>query len=182
MGTAGRAGEMMFKFLSKERLYPLDDFPQSSPGAPCPTVIATDYSTHVIFYLHDLPVGWDGKSVRPVDLKSEGSVAILTLENCFAHQFGPPGDEDISGHPLYSQGLGPYGAFRVERSRWLAELEQRNSVHPYHKKAKFLANKVHYIFTFHDSTLEAIASGFNIRSVKGSIKEVAARILEGIDG
>ncbi len=92
-----------------------------------------------------------------------------------------PNDEAISGHPLYAKGLKPYGAYRVEESRWLAELGKRNSVHPYHEKSKFLAGKTHYIFTFHDSTLEAIAKDFSVSFDEGSIKSVATRVLEGID-
>ena len=64
----------------------------------------------------------------------------------------------MGGHPLIKNGLKYYSVHKVMNSSWIAELEKQNSVHPQHNKDFFLTDKHHYIFTFHDSTFELIAT------------------------
>lgn len=71
-------------------------------------------------------------------------------------QFGSPNDEALGGHPLVRLGLKHYQIHRIDNSPWLAELEQRNAIHPRHDKQRFLEDAIHYVFTFQDSTLECI--------------------------
>lgn len=71
-------------------------------------------------------------------------------------QFGSPNDEALGGHPLIGLGLKHYQIHRIDNSPWLAELEQRNAIHPRHDKRLFIKDAVHYVFTFQDSTLECI--------------------------
>ena len=82
--------------------------------------------------------------------------------------FGPPNDEAFVGHPLASRGLGPYRAYRIERSSWLRRLERMNSVHPYHDPERFWT-LTHFVFAFHDSTFECIAQSFSIEVVPGPL-------------
>lgn len=53
-------------------------------------------------------------------------------------------------------GLKHYQIHRIDNSPWLAELEQRNAIHPQHDKQRFPEDAIHYVFTFQDSTLECI--------------------------
>lgn len=165
--------------LFAETLIEIPDFPQSCTGAPLPLVMASEDVVALIFYLQRKPAEWDGQP-RSVNSASTSDVAIVTFGFCYVHSFGPPNDEAIAGHPLYHQGLKSYSAFQVLNSHWIAELEQRNAVHRNHSKSRFLANKNHYIITFHDSTFECIAKDYRIEIVSGSIDETAARIVPNI--
>ena len=163
----------MFSQNPKEKVTPLEGFPQSAPGAPCPAVVATENSLAVLFYLHSVDPKWDGTSVRIVDINSVGEPsAIVVFNGPTVHSFGPPNDEAFSGHRLASIGLKPYGAFEVLNSSWIQELEKMNSVHPYHDREHFLADKRHFILTFHDSTFECIAQGYRVEYPVGTIQQI----------
>jgi hypothetical protein len=90
-------------------------------------------------------------------------------------QFGPPNDEAFNGHPLYKKGLKPYGVYEIKNSTWIGYFEKMNSVHPYHKKEYFERYK-HFIFSFHDTTLEVIAEHYEIETINGSIKKAISII------
>jgi len=120
----------------------LKDFPQQSVGAPVPLLLADD-----------------GELVLAYLLESEtDEVAIVEFERIRAHYFGPPNDEALSGHPLYKKGLRFYGVYEVRNSSWVRALERMNRVHPNHRPGMF-SDYRHFIFTFHDTTLECIATG-----------------------
>ncbi len=160
--------------MSSEAVVELKDFPQSSVGAPCPAIVATERALCVIFYAEPLEPGWDGKTTRMVDPESaDEPVVLVRFERPSAHLFGPPSDEIFSGHRLSSKGLEPYGAFEVLNSDWIRQLEEMNSVHPYHDKARYVEGKRHFILTFHDSTFECVARGFEVEFPSGSLKQVA---------
>ena len=151
----------MYEADSNDRVEELKEFPQSSVGAPIPTVIASEHKVAVAYYLNDTPENWDGSFVKVVDaVTSDEPLAIVVFELCFAHYFGPPNDEAFSGHPLASKGLEPYGSFEILNSSWIRKLEQMNSVHPYHNKEQYLSNKRHIALTFHDSIFECITKEF----------------------
>src|SRR5690606_37185003 len=121
------------------------------------------------FYLKDTPEGWDGTSVRVVSYTTERPIAIVEFAVCYDLMFGAPNDEAFQGHPLANRGLDPYGAFEVQNSSWIRQLERMNSVHPYHKPERFWTRR-HFIFTFHDSTFECVADGFQVEETFGSIE------------
>jgi hypothetical protein len=89
---------------------------------------------------------------------ADDAVAVIRFPLVHIFQFGEPNDEALRGHPLSKSGLQFYSVQRVENSPWLQELERRNSLHPQHDRDRFLEDKVHYIFTFQDSTLECVAT------------------------
>jgi hypothetical protein len=144
-------------------LVPLSDVPQSSVGAPIPTVVAGEHAVALFYY---------GEAVGT---NSESSV-IVQFHSCFAHYFGPPNDEALSGHPLYGRGLRPYGSFEVQHSSWLRFLERMNSVHPQHDCDRFLAGRRHFALTFHDSIFECIAKGYIVEASEESISELVSRV------
>jgi hypothetical protein len=150
-------------------------------GAPLPSVVATEQQTFLIYYLQDVPPGWDGTSVRVVGPDSDGErVAIISFKRCIAHMFGPPNDEAFEGHPLAKFGLHPHGVFRIENSSWVRTLEQMNAVHPHHKPETILSLS-HYIFAFHDSTFECIASAYKIDVHEASIRNALGRLVMAMD-
>lgn len=87
----------------------------------------------------------------------DDAVVIITFPMAYVFTFGAPNDEALGGHPLGKNGLQFYSVHRVDESSWIQELARRNSIHPRHDQSRFLAEKVHYIFTFQDQTLECIA-------------------------
>lgn len=107
-----------------------------------------------------LRVGYIGRDANaPDDLR----VVVVSFVRPYAHMFGPPNDEALDGHPLWGRGLGFYGAFRVVDSSWIRGLVKMNSVHERHDP-KVFERFEHYILTFHDSTLECVAEGFDFET------------------
>jgi hypothetical protein len=91
--------------------------------------------------------------------------------------FGPPNDEAFTGHPLASRGLEPYAVFEVEQSSWIRQLERMNAVHPNHKPELFASYR-HFVFAFHDSTFEAVADGFEVQLMSGSMRSAVSKMVE----
>jgi hypothetical protein len=128
----------------------LTSLPQCDVGAPLPQVVANDYRLLLAY----LPRQEDSEA-------STEAYSVVRFSGPQAHFFGPPNDEAISGHPLYSKGLEPYACYRVVNSSWIRSLERMNSVHPMHKAERY-DRLSHYIFTFHDSTFECVADSFEV--------------------
>ena len=126
--------------MSDERAIVLSEWPLPDVGAPMPVTVADDCSLFVRYFTNT------------------GKVAVVHFPLCSVFTFGSPNDEALAGHPLYGRGLEFYAVHRVENSSWIARLEQQNSVHPHHEKKWFLENKKHFVFTFHDSTLECVVN------------------------
>jgi hypothetical protein len=167
----------MFGFPPKEKLQRLTDLPQSSVGAPCPLVFATEHALYVTFYLNDVDPTWDGTTVKVVGPHTTNEPSIIVkFDRVTAHYFGMPNDEGISGHHLYPLGLEPYSYYTVLNSSWRDELEKMNKVHPYHKKAHYDDIK-HFIFTFHDTTLEVFARTYSAEITNLPLKENMERII-----
>jgi len=173
----------MLSLGSSEKVVPLDNFPQSSVGAPCPGLIATEQALVVVFYLEEHDPAWDGTWVKVDGLESSGEpCAIVHFELASIHTFGPPNDEAFSGHRLAKKGLEPYGAFEVLSSEWVAQLEKMNSVHPMHNRERFLNGKRHFILTFHDSVFECVAKGYTVELASGSVKEQLIAAAQKLNG
>jgi len=130
---------MMFQ-KNKDKVKILADWPQPETGAPEPSV----YSNESKFVL------------RYFTARENTALIHFPLVNVF--KFGSPNDEILSSHPLNEKGLKYYSVHIIENSSWIASLEESNSVHSRHEKALFLKGKKHYVFTFHDSTLEIVST------------------------
>ncbi len=168
----------MFSLTPKEELKELHDLPQSSVGAPCPLVFATEHELHVSYYLNTVEEGWDGTTVRVVGPASTGEPSIVvTFHRVTAHYFGMPNDEAMHGHPLHKLGLKAYSYFEVLGSSWRDELERMNRVHPQHKKEHY-AGVRHFIFTFHDTTLEVLARSYTAEVTNLPLLENIERVLK----
>jgi len=168
----------MYSVDGKDRVIRITDIPQSSVGAPNPIVLSDELVTVVDFYLQNTPPGWDGTWVRVVSADTEDEpVALVRFSLCYASILGPPNDEAFAGHPLAGCGLTPYGAFLIENSSWIRQLERMNSVHRYHRPERFETLK-HYILTFHDSTFECVADRYRIEMHEGSARSAISRMAD----
>ncbi len=141
---------------------------QSSVGAPCPMMVSDEHNLYIAYYMQEQEENFE--------LEAVGFVKF----SCFdTFKFGAPNDEAFHGHPLYKKGLQPYGTFKVNQSTWLQELRKQNSVHPYHSDEAF--NKLtHFVWSFHDTTLEVIAQGYEFSLKQGSPSSVLASCLSQV--
>lgn len=171
----------MYHVDGEDEVRELKDIPQSSVGAPIPTIVAGEGTVAVFFYAQTVDPNWDGTTVRAVGPESAGEPSVIVrFHHCYAHMFGPPNDEAFSGHPLYKRGLRPYANFEVENSSWLRALEVMNSVHPYHNPDRFMEGRHHFVMAFHDSTFECIAAGYTVELARQSMSELVANVGPGV--
>ena len=162
----------MYSIDERDRVIELESVPQSSAGAPLPIVLSDEHKILLAYIVQDTPSDWDGSYVRIIDPSTSGEpLALVEFTFYWSFMFGAPNDEAFHGHPLANRGLHPYGAFQIENSSWIRQLEKMNSVHPYHNPGRFEKLR-HYIFAFHDSTFECVAEGFTVSGHEGSLESI----------
>jgi|SRR3954452_9346227 hypothetical protein len=144
----------MYSVDENDIAVPLNDVPRPDTGAPRPIILATERSVAIAYY-----------ASGPGD-----AVALVTFDS-YAHMLGPPNDEGLEGHPLYSRGLSNYNVFEVRKSSWVRSLEQMNRVHMWHDSADF-GRYCHFIITFQDSTFECVAQKYRVSTHTGAPAEV----------
>jgi hypothetical protein len=140
-----------------------DEPPAMDAGAPMPAVYSDETG---------LTCGYVIGATHP----ESGSTAILHFEGVLCYGMGYPNDEALDAHPLYENGLGFYGFHVVENSPSIADLVRRNQVHDRHVAGSYVKLFRHWIITFHDETLEVIAT--SARFVRTSRKEPRRAVLE----
>jgi hypothetical protein len=118
-----------------------------SAGAPQPFVLSSEDRTLVGFVAAEQISGAADRE----------SVSVAELAACTSFKFGFPNDEVLHGHPLFDAGLDYYHLQEVENSSWLRELRAVESVHDRAPAVPFEKER-HFVLTFQDSTLEAIAA------------------------
>jgi hypothetical protein len=156
----------------------LDDVPQSDVGAPLPIVLADDDRLIVEYRVSTRDSAWHGTSTKIASVTSTGdTAAVIRFTRPYAHMFGPPNDEALHGHPLANRGLKPYSAFEIRNSSWIRGLERMNSVHAYHDATHFYNGRRHFVFAFHDSMFECVASGYRVTLHHGSLVESVEAVL-----
>jgi hypothetical protein len=103
--------------------------------------------------------------------------AIIELVDCTITKFGYPNDEAWSGIPLTKDCS--YGVFEVRNSPWKQELIRLNQFS--FPETRDWDDR-HFIFLFHDSSFECIASGLRLELSDEPyhllFPKVAARALE----
>ena len=163
----------------EEYAVPFDLGVRWSGGAPLPHLLSSGMRSFVAFYLDEPDPDWDGTYVTVVDPRdgTEASLALAEFKGSVAVKLGPPNDEVLHGHPLDGRGLGGYGTYVVENSRWLAELIEINRVHDYFDPQSW-TDKRHFLLVFHDETVEAVAREIEVEPVRASIRELLAASIE----
>jgi hypothetical protein len=129
----------------KEIPVPLD----IDPGATMPEIKADEHDLEVTFYLLDS----DGRGK-------------LKFKSVLQFTFGYPNEEAIEGHRYYEFGLFPFKFVEVQDSEIIKNIIKANRVHQYHKDELFKEWR-HFVFPFHDTTLEVIAKSYEFeQSIK----------------
>jgi hypothetical protein len=136
-----------------------------SAGAPAPVVVASESRTLFAFD------AWEDDG---------GGRRVAEFVGCVSVRFGFPNDEALHGHPLYDRGLNLYKVHEVVNSHWLEELRAIERHHDMSPAVPF-EDARHYVLTFHDSTLEAIAYEIRVLGSYETDRETNAALLLGID-
>jgi hypothetical protein len=118
-----------------------------SAGAAEPFIVSSEQRTLIGLYARS----------EDADQSDSDAVTVAELVGCISVKFGFPNDEVLHGHQLYGAGLGYYQLHEVHNSAWLIELRSIEAVHDHAAEVPF-ENAHHFVLTFHDSTVEAIAS------------------------
>ena len=142
---------------------------QSSVGAPCPVILSDEHNLFVAYYMQE----------QKQDFELQ-AVGLVKFKGFHSYKFGAPNDEAFHGHPLSENGLEPYGTFKILNSTWVQELCKQNSVHPYHSDEIF-DDLVHFVWSFHDTTLEVVAKSYEFSFHQGSPNSVLASHLSSIE-
>jgi hypothetical protein len=122
-----------------------------SAGAPQPFVVSSEDRTCVGFHRRE----------NPADYAEVDQITVAELVRCTCFKFGFPNDEALQGHRLFGHGLEFYRLHEVADSAWLRELRGVEAVHPLAAAVPFESAR-HFVLTFHDTTLEAIATGIRV--------------------
>jgi len=158
----------MYQVDEKDKVIELKNVPQSSVGAPMPVILSDEHQVFLA-YLLQYETNWNNP--KSADFERNGEpIAIIEFKMCRSFMFGSPNEEVFQGHPLYERGLRPYSVSEIENS-WIRKLERMNSVHELHKPENFEKYK-HFVFAFHDSTFECVATNFEISIHESSLENI----------
>ncbi len=165
----------MYTVGFRDRVEELTTVPQSDVGAPMPVVLADEHRVLLAYLVSEHASNWDGTYVNVVSPDTDGTIAIVTFSRCSIHMFGPPNDEAFGGHPLAKRGLRPYSVSEIHNSSWRKLRIKMNRVHSRHSDAMF-SDLRHFIFAFHDSTFECLATSFTVSMFRGSINDAVTHM------
>lgn len=133
-----------------ERLLPVDLGIPCDPGAPDPVVIQTERGATIVFNL--LPANGD-----------ESTTGVISFVDFRALLDARADEETLDGHRLWDQGLsGLPWIYEVENSGWakiVDSMRLRSQCTDGNRPSR------HFIFVFHDSTLEVAALGFRFAAL-----------------
>jgi len=168
---------------NEEHAVPLEFPVRWDTGAPMPQLLVNDHRAFVSFLVRKADPSWDGSYATMKDPASaeKQSLALVEFKRCSSAKLGAPNDEVFHGHPLAGKGLDSYTAQLVRNSRWLAELQQTNSVHTGYRPEAW-AKRNHYILWFHDNTFECIAESFEVELHECSMQELLAKACRRLVG
>lgn len=137
-------------------------------------VISQGWRTYLI-YPFAKPVVIDREKVAVIPQK----YAVVVFPHCVSVRHGDPNDEVIAGHPLYGSGIDAGGAYLVQNSRWLKELEANNAVHRQYDPEYWRGLK-HYLLFFKDHTFECVARDVHGEAIDGDKESVLREVLSRI--
>lgn len=133
---------------------------ESCKQAPSPVLFSDEHNLYMAYRLREQLTAPSTKT------------ALVKFSGFNTYKFGAPNDETFKGHPLYDNGLRPNGTYQVLNSSWMRELCVKcSAIHPHYCDLSFM-NLNHYVWSFHDSTLEVIAKGFEFRQQEDALGNV----------
>jgi len=136
-------------------------------GAPLPVLISGN-KTFVAFYLPP-NFDFDGTNPRSRSADDDDAIGVVEFRGVTAVKMGSPSDERLREHALWGHGLTYYAAHLVQNSAWIRELISTDEAR---------RTTSHYVFTFHDETLECVADSHVATLTPGSLTSVTARLVQ----
>jgi len=107
----------------------------------------------------------------PASLRGDAGYGLVEIVGCVATSFSS-WDEEWQRDPLHSKGLSGYGAFEIVNSGWIRALREHGisgslGAGPMHR---------HFLFRFHDSTFQCIASDLRGTTIPRPFENVLAEV------
>lgn len=99
--------------------------------------------------------------------KEDAGTAVVELVACTITKFGYPNDEVWNSIPLTKEQF--YGVFEVQNSPWKEEIIR---LHQFRFPETKIWRGSHFVFLFHDSSFECIASELKIEVSVDSYRQV----------
>lgn len=165
-----------------DQIAQLLDAPLPCVGAPMPMILCDEHQLLIAYAVQSFDINASTRNSTNVTPRTNNlDIAVVHFHWKYAHMFGPPNDLMMTGHPLASRGLHSHSVFEVYNSSWIRQLEELNSVHPMHNSQRFFAELRHFIFTFHNSTMECASDGFYSEILRGSMSEVLRHMVVRMD-
>ena len=131
--------------------------PMPAPASTEPFTIADEGRALLVYRIAPTHHGAAGRFVSEL-------FCLVKFDGAVFASLGPPNDEEVSSHVLHAKGLRPYAAYEVVNSTLVAE---------WWPNVGLPITLRHFIFTFQDSSFEAVAS--NCRLVSTFATSDAAR-------
>ena len=100
-------------------------------------------------------------------------IAIIRLIHAYSLRAGGSNDEVIEGHPLFGSGIHNCGAFIICNSNWIDSERRIQSVHDQFSQSQWDVLR-HFMWTFHDGIVEAIAEGVSVATQVGVLSQRSA--------
>jgi len=117
------------------------------------------------------------KTTRPFPggdfYRDDAGTAVVELVGCTITKFGYPNDEAWSGIPLTKGRV--YGVFEALNSPWKQEIVRLNQF-SFPKTKEW--NGRHFIFLFHDSSFECIASELRLELSEEPYRQLFFKVAE----
>ena len=98
--------------------------------------------------------------------REDAGYGLVEIVHCCTSSFGGPGDEDIEKDPAY-------GVFEIVNSRWKRLLSEHGGL--YFPGTPGPGQR-HFVFTFHDSTFQCIASDLRCMTLEPPFENVLAEV------
>ena len=116
--------------------------------------------------------------------RADAGRVVVRVPWCLAFKFGYPNDEALTGHPLYDHGFVGTAVYEVLESSWIAQVGCQNRV-PFPEMDTAVWDVRHFLFSFHDSTLEVLCRGLEVslatESLAAEIREMQSWLLGEAD-
>jgi hypothetical protein len=145
----------------------LDFIPYPAADAAEPFIVASDRRVILTYPIAES----DFERFGPFDPDDDPFCAVLFADAVF-HRLGPPGEPDLTIHPLAAQGLAGYAAHEVVNSSLCAEIAAMPASST--ASAPVAPAGRHFVITFQASTFECVASDATVIGVFGA-GEIASR-------
>jgi hypothetical protein len=151
----------------EDKVVLLDSAPRPAADAAEPFIVASDRRVILTYPIAES----DFERFGPFDPDDDPFCALLFADAVF-HRLGPPGDADLSIHPLAAQGLTGYAVHEIVNSSLCAEIAAVPAGSP--ATAPEAPTRRHFVITFEASTFECVASDYTVIGVFGA-GEIASR-------